>query len=91
MVSWGKRNGLKPQLLESYTQKGGHWQDFVGVFVKDGLYESKFPERILDIKKDFENGLLRNNTEFLNPSEVCQDEKKLVAIGQILSEQIVIN
>lgn len=91
MVSWSKRNGLNAQLLESYTQKGGNWQDFVGVFVKDDLYGSKFPDRILDIKKDFENGLLRNSTEFLNPSGVCQNEKKLVAISQILSEQIVIN
>ena len=68
MVSWSKRNGLNAQLLESYIQKGGGWQDFVGVFVKDDLYESKFPGRILDIKKDFENGLLRNSTDFLNPS-----------------------
>jgi len=68
MVTWSNRNGLNAQLLESYIQKGGGWQDFVGVFVKDDLYESKFPGRILDIKKDFENGLLRNSTDFLNPS-----------------------
>ena len=91
MVSWSKRNGLNAQLLESYIQKGGNWQDFVGVFVKDDLYESKFPGRILDIKKDFENGLLRNSTEFLNPSETCQNEKKLLAISRIASEQLLIN
>ena len=91
MVSWSKRNGLNAQLLESYIQKGGNWQDFVGVFVKDDLYGSKFPNRILDIKKDFENGLLRNSTEFLNPSGTCQNEKKLLAISQIASEQLLIN
>jgi SAM-dependent methyltransferase len=91
MVSWGKRNGLNAQLLESYIQKGGGWQDFVGVFVKDDLYGSKFPGRILDIKKDFENGLLRNSTEFLNPSGTCQNEKKLIAISKIASEQLLVN
>jgi len=91
MVSWSKRNGLNAQLLESYIQKGGNWQDFVGVFIKDDLYGSKFPDRILDIKKDFENGLLRNSTEFLNPSGTCQNEKKLLAISQIVSEQLLIN
>jgi SAM-dependent methyltransferase len=91
MVSWSKRNGLNAQLLESYIQKGGNWQDFVGVFIKDDLYGSKFPDRILDIKKDFENGLLRNSTEFLRPSGTCQNEKKLLAISQIVSEQLLIN
>lgn len=51
LVSWSKRNGFDSELLESYIQKGGTWQDFVGVFVKDRGYASKFEERILDKKR----------------------------------------
>ena len=86
MVSWSKRNNINAQLLESYIQKGGTWQDFVGVFVKDNRYSTKFPNRILDTKKDFENGLIDDRGEFLNPSGTCQNDKKLLAIGQIVSE-----
>lgn len=90
MVSWSKRNGGNAQLLESYIQKGGDWQDFVGVFVKDQRFASNFPNRILDHKKDFENGFINGSPEILNASEICQNDKKLLAIGQIVSGQLVI-
>ena len=90
MVSWSKRNGINAALLESYIQKGGTWQDFVGVFAKDDRYAAKFPNRILDTKKDFENGLISGKEEVLNPTGPCQNDRKLLAIKRIVSEQILI-
>lgn len=91
MVSWSRRSGINAELLESYIQKGGAWQDFVGVFLKDNRHTSMFPSRILHNKKDFENGLIDNQDEFLNRSDSCQNERKLLAISQIVSEKILIN
>jgi hypothetical protein len=91
MVSWGKRNGLNVKLLESYVQKGGTWQDFVAIFIKDDMHASKYINRILNAKQDFENGLIDNCTDFLNPSSTCQNDKKLLAINKIVSEQIFIS
>ena len=91
MVSWSKRNGINAELLESYTQRGGGWQDFVGVFLKDNRFASRFENRILDTKKDFENGLLSNKDGMLNISGMCQNEKKLNAISQIVAEQLLIS
>ena len=32
LVTWARRNQYKTVLLESFTQIGGRWQDYVGVF-----------------------------------------------------------
>lgn len=90
LVSWSKRNGGNAQLLESYVQKGGAWQDFVGVFLKEGVHASRFKNRILDTKKDFENGLVLGGSDFINASDVSQNEKKLRAISQIAAERILV-
>lgn len=91
LISWAKRNKLNPQILESYTQKGGTWQDFVGVFIKDVAHETYFRNRILNTKKDFENGQIHGNPNILNMSESCQNDKKMQVISQIVNEQIIIN
>jgi hypothetical protein len=91
MIAWSKRNGGNAALLESYIQKGGEFQDFVGIFLKDESFSTKFSKRILDSKKDFENGLIFGNTNTLNESGLCQNDKKLQVISQIVSGQILIN
>jgi len=91
MISWSRRNGGNAALLESYIQKGGEWQDFVGVFLKDENFSANYPKRILGTKKDFENGLIFGNTDIFNASWTCQNEKKLQAISQIVSGQLLIN
>jgi hypothetical protein len=78
-------------LLESYTQMGGTWQDFVEVFVKDQNFVAHYPRRILDTKKDFEIGIVLGNADMLNVSRTCQNDIKLLAIGQIVSEQLRLN
>lgn len=91
LVTWSRRNGGKAELLESYVQRGGEWQDFVGVFLKDNKYVLDFPARILDKKKDFENGLVLDSQEFLNHKNVSQNERKLQIISQIASGKSIIN
>jgi SAM-dependent methyltransferase len=90
MISWCRRNGGNSQLLESYIQKGGNWQDFVGVFLKDEKFLDIYPKRILDSKQDFENGLVLGSHNILNLSNSSQNEKKLLAIKQIVEEQLLI-
>jgi len=91
LVQWSRRSGGNAELLESYTQKGGTWQDFVGVFLKDDNCVSRYSRRILDTKKDFENGTILGSADMLNVSGTCQNDKKLLAIGQIVSEQLRLN
>lgn len=90
LVTWAKRNGINAALLESYTHRGENWQDFVSVFLKDESFVNRFPDRILDTKTDFENGQLLGNGDILNLNFVCQNDKKLDAIGRVVSEQIII-
>jgi SAM-dependent methyltransferase len=85
LVNWSKRNGGNSQLLESYIQKGGSWQDFVGVFIKDQSHASKYPKRILDNKKDFENGLIFGSENTLNPNGTSQNDRKFLEISRIIS------
>lgn len=82
LIKWSTRNGLNADLLESYVQLGGgQWQDFVGVFVKSVDHANAYPQRILDTKTDFENGLRRGQDQLIQPSFISQNEKKL---GQML-------
>jgi SAM-dependent methyltransferase len=91
MISWGKRNGGNPALLESYIQKGGGFQDFVGVFLKDENFSSLYKKRILDSKRDFENGLVFGNSDVLNYSSISQNDKKFSIINQIITDDIILN
>jgi len=77
---------LNSGILESYTQKGGYWYDFVGIFIKNMEHVNFFKNRILDLKEDFENGQIYGSKELLNFCEVCQDHKKLSTISQIIDE-----
>jgi SAM-dependent methyltransferase len=90
LVTWAKRNGMNPALLESYTSAQGRdiWNDFVGVFAKDESFVDKFPTRILDTKEDFWNGYKHGATEVLKAASISQDQKKLEVIKKILNDEI---
>ena len=90
LISWGKRNGLNPELLESFTQIGGRWQDYIAVFLKDSSEIDRFKTRILDSKKDFENGQRYGDSELLNHIQICQNDRKLDAIGNIAAEKMFV-
>jgi SAM-dependent methyltransferase len=91
LIAWARRNGINAAMLESFTQKGGEWQDFVSVFIKNEAMAHRFKNRILNSKSDYENGQLLGSSEISNVSWMCQNDKKLQAISQIVSEQLVVN
>lgn len=90
LVTWAKRSGINAALLESYTstQIDGLWNDFVAVFIKDESLAAKFPARILDNKTDVNNGLIYNSNNFIKPSHLPEDKRKLLVISQIIANQI---
>ena len=77
-------------MLESFvsSQTSDVWNDFVAVFVKEEVHAIKYPNRILQIKKDFYNGVVQNSPDFLNLSSFDEDQKKLIVIKQIIDKQI---
>jgi len=92
LVTWAKRNGIDAALLESYTsgQAGHIWNDFVAVFVKDEHYTDSFPDRISDRKSDITNALHHGSDQFLKPSTMMEEQKKLMLISQILANKVPI-
>ena len=92
LVTWAKRNGMNPALLESYTSaQVEEWNDYVAVFLKEESLVSRFNTRILDVKSDVSNGLVYGSNQFVKPSVMPEDKKKLAAIGQIVANQIKVN
>ena len=93
LISWARRNGINALLLESYTstQIDGQWNDFVAVFLKDDSLLSNYPRRILDAKQHYNNGVIHGRNEFLKMSPIPEDRRKLLAIGQIVADQLKIS
>jgi len=90
LVSWGKRNGFNPALLESYTscQVEHSWNDYVAVFVKDASFASSHQRRITSEMKEFYNGLVHGRHEILNYSRKVEDQKKIKLIPKFLRNRI---
>ena len=91
LVTWGKRSNINPAMLESYTSyqdKGGIFNDFVGVFVKDEKFVSKYPKRITSSFKDFYNGLVYGSDDVLNLSPRTEDQKRVKAIPKFFRTRI---
>jgi len=53
-------------LLESYIQKGGYWNDFVAVFLKDRRYLNSYTDRMIENRSDYFNGKT-NTSDSLRP------------------------
>lgn len=90
LISWAKRNGMTPQLLESYTstQIGDQWNDFVAVFLKDESHIEKYPNRILHKKADYSNGVIFGENNFSNLCVMPEDKKKMATISQIIDNSL---
>jgi SAM-dependent methyltransferase len=84
LVTWARRNGYAPSLLESYVsvQVGDIWNDFVAVFVKDEAFAAIHENRILHGKHDIYNGVLAGAANFVNPTTKSEDQRKLLELGQ---------
>jgi SAM-dependent methyltransferase len=70
LVTWGRRSGYRPILLESFVSSSHGWgfSDFVAVFLKDEACLSNYPNRILSNRQDFLNGVVYGLDTYLNPS-----------------------
>ncbi len=58
LVTWAKRSGFNPALLESYTSKRCEYDlsDYVSVFIKDKSRAVEYRNKIVDQFEDFING-----------------------------------
>ena len=92
LVTWAKRNSINSVLLESFTssQIGDQWNDYVAVFLKDENFSNQYPNRIIDTKLDFYNGLSSKEAGFKKYSQMPEDKCKMTAIKQIIDNQIKI-
>jgi SAM-dependent methyltransferase len=90
LVTWAIRNGVDAALLESYTsfQNGDQWSDFIAVFVKGLQYAAGYPDRILNSRTEFDNGLVFGNEQVLNFTLMPEDRRKLTMIGHIVADRV---
>ncbi len=90
LVTWAKRNGMNPALLESYTseQVGSRFNDFVAVFVKDEREAFRHVNRILTGREDLFNGILLGSEGFCNEREATEDGRKILYINSILNNEV---
>jgi ubiquinone/menaquinone biosynthesis C-methylase UbiE len=86
LVTWARREGMNPALLESYTshQRADIWNDFVAVFVKDETHVGRHPGRILNTFKEFENGYVYGNEKALNFAQMPEDFRRAATLTQQL-------
>ena len=77
LEKWGKKNNYSPKVLEHYTNyETGRdiWNDYVAVTIKDKNFINKYPERIINFKKNFLNGRKDTSDKILNYQEIPQDQ-----------------
>jgi SAM-dependent methyltransferase len=87
LQNWGRKNGFRVVLLESFIgiQKRDIWNDFVAVFLKDSDYLAKYPVRILDADRDVLNGLVHGKDGFINPCSPSQDQNAHRNLKEIIT------
>lgn len=73
---WARRSGVNALLLESFTQVGGQWHDYVAVFIKDAARADQVTDRMLHHRQDFENGVLAGSDEILNFQNMTQSDRR---------------
>jgi SAM-dependent methyltransferase len=85
LVTWAKREGMNPALLESYVsaQYGDTWNDFVAVFVKDAAHASDHPLRVLSAFTEFENAKVLGHDQLLNPMTKPEDIRRSMVLTDL--------
>lgn len=68
LQNWGRRNGYKSILLESFTgkQQENIWNDFVAIFLKDEKYIVSYPNRLQANIRSYTNGYTIERQGFSN-------------------------
>lgn len=79
LVTWARRSGMRPALLESYVahQESDDWSDFVAVFVKDADHAARFPSRMVHSITRFSNARIDGREEVVNHRPLTQDQALL--------------
>lgn len=92
LVTWARRCGYAPAVLESYTsrQQGDVYNDFVAVFIKDASFVGMYPKRIVDSYSEFTNGLTYGSEKFRNQTHHSEDTLKIEAIAGIATGQVLL-
>lgn len=77
LANWGRRNGYRSTLLESFVgkQESDVWNDFVAIFLKDESHLGNYPRRMQDAISSFSNGLKNGSPQFSNFTERPEDQK----------------
>jgi SAM-dependent methyltransferase len=80
LVTWARRNGLQPRLLECFVaeQEVEVWNDYVAVFVKDEQFAAAHTARMIDRKQDFTNGMVAGSSELLKPRSETEDQTNVL-------------
>jgi len=66
---WAEYKGYNPILLESFIGRpmgGSAWIDNVMVFLKNRNYIDRFPRRMIDTVKDFDNARINGQDKVIN-------------------------
>lgn len=76
LQNWARKNGYATLLLESFTgpQDWEMWNDFVAVFVKDEMFASKYPHRIID-RYGHSNAFVSGNNAIMRRQDWPEDQR----------------
>lgn len=87
LVTWAKRQGMSPALLESFItpQHEDVWNDFLAVFVKDEACIRQHPNRMIKAIQKFENGKVSGSEQIFSYFEFPEDLRRLNEAVQRLS------
>jgi SAM-dependent methyltransferase len=87
LVKWGRRNGFRPLLLESYisVQDRDVWNDYVAVFLKDEAERELFQRRVLDNFAEVSNATRLGVEGFQGFSAKTEDQLQNARLGNELA------
>lgn len=79
LVTWAKRQGMNPVLLESFItpQHQDVWNDFLAVFVKDERFLHQYPSRMIKAVEKFENGKVSGSDQIYSFTQFPEDIRRL--------------
>jgi SAM-dependent methyltransferase len=81
LVSWAKRNGMNPVVLESYTSNQGRdaFNDLVCVFGRDEQHQALHPNRIVNSFKDYTNGVMFPDVDTVKQLRIAPEDQHSLA------------
>jgi SAM-dependent methyltransferase len=97
LVTWAKRQGMTPALLESFItpQHQDIWNDFLAVFVKDEVCIRQHPNRMIKAVGKFENGKVSGSEQIFSYVEFPEDIRRLndavLRLSEMEGRETVVN